>query len=118
MFANHLITGTNEITIDDGAQVMPGQLSPQQNAAISLPASLFGTIADRENVGVFFALYNTPILFSVDGRNSTRARAPRRAEVGSSVIAATVGPGLNFSKLQDNVTIVFRLSKERFNVRF
>ena len=97
---------------------MPGQLLPQQDAAISLPASLFGTIADRENVGVFFALYNTPILFPVGGGNSTRARAPRRTEVGSSVLAATVGPGLNFSKLQDNVTVVFRLSTERFDVRF
>ena len=97
---------------------MPGQLSSDQDAAISLPASLFRTIVDRENVGVFFALYTTPILFPVDGRNSTRARAPRRAEVGSSVLAATVGPGINFSKLQDNVTVVFRLSSERFNVRF
>ena len=86
---------------------MPGQLSPQQDAAISLPASLFQTITDREDVGIFFALYNTSTLFPVNG--GINRNASRRREVGSRVLAATVGPGLNFPNLAENVTIVLRL---------
>ena len=85
---------------------MPGQLAPQQDAAISLPASLFQTITDREDVGIFFALYNVSTLFPVNGG---RNRSEPRREVGSRVLAATVGPGLNFPNLIDNVTIVLRL---------
>ena len=116
MFVNRLKLGPDEFTLDDGVQVMAGQLSPQEDAAISLPASLFSSIVDREDVGIFFALYDSSTLFPVDGRNTTRRRAPRRAEVGSSVLAATVGPGLNFSMLSENVTVVFRLSTS-FKVR-
>ena len=86
---------------------MPGELSPRQDAAISLPASLFESINDREDVGIFFALYDTPTLFPVNGGNNRGA--PRQTEVGSRVLAATVGPGLNFPNLVDNVTIVLRL---------
>ena len=93
--------------IDDEDQVMAGQLSPQQDAAISLPASLFQTIDGREDVGIFFALYNTSTLFPVSG--GINRNALRRREVGSRVLAATVGPGLNFPNLEDNVTIVLRL---------
>ena len=85
---------------------MPGQLFPQQDAAISLPASLFQTITDREDVGIFFALYNSSTMFPVNGgRNSGD---PRRREVGSRILATTVGPGLNFQNLTKNITIVFR----------
>ena len=86
---------------------MPGQLSPQQDAAISLPASLFRTITDREDVGIFFALYNSSALFPVNG--GINHNASRQTEVGSRVLAATVGPGLNFPNLAENVTIVLRL---------
>ena len=85
---------------------MSGQLAPQQDAAISLPASLFQTITDREDVGIFFALYNVSTLFPVNGGRNRNE--PRRREVGSHVLAATVGPGLNFQNLMENVTIVLR----------
>ena len=100
------LIGNNEFEIDDGDEVMPGELSPRQDAAISLPASLFESITDREDVGIFFALYDTPILFPVN-RGSSRDES-RRTEVGSRVLAATVGPDLNFQNLTENVTIVLR----------
>ena len=102
----HSVIGNEEFAIADEDQVTPGRLSPQQDAAISLPASLFQNIIDREDVGIFFALYNTSTLFPVNGginRNNSRRR-----EVGSRVLAATVGPGLNFQNLTENVIIVLR----------
>lgn len=84
----------------------PGELSPQYDAAVSLPASLFQRITDRDDVGIFFALYNSSVLFPVNRRN--RSSAPRVPKVGSRVLATTVGPGLNFSELTENITLVFR----------
>ena len=86
---------------------MPGELLMDQTAAISLPASLFQTITNEEDIGIFFALYNASILLPVNGGSSRNA--PRRTEVGSHILAAIVGPGLNFSNLLENVTIVFEL---------
>ena len=86
---------------------MPGQLAPQQTAAINLPASLFAIINDRPNVGVFFALYNTSILFPVNG-GSNRDDS-MRSEVVTDVLAATVGPGIVFQNLEENVTVVLRV---------
>ena len=88
---------------------MPGQLSPQQYAAIRLPASLFRVIGDRDNVSVFFALYDAPILFPVNGGNSISSDGSIQTEVGSSVLAATVGPDINFMNLEEPITIVLRL---------
>ena len=85
----------------------PGQLSPQQDAAISLNASL---IDERDNVGIFFALYDTPILFPIDRGNSIiNTDGSIQTKVGSRVLAATVGPGLNFQNLDDPVIVVLRL---------
>jgi hypothetical protein len=86
---------------------MPGELPIDQTAAIRLPASLFKTITNQEDVGIFFALYNTSTLLPVNGGFSRDA--PRRTEVGSHILAAIVGPGLNFSNLMQSVTIVFEL---------
>lgn len=91
-----------------GDQVQPGRLPIQLDAAISLPPSLFQRIDDRPNVGIFFALYETPILFPVAGE-SGESRLPRQTVVGSDIIAATVGPGLNFQNLTEPVTILLRL---------
>ena len=88
---------------------MPGQLLPQQDAAINLPGTLFGMIGDRTNVGVFFALYNSSVLFPVNGGRDFNSNNPVRTEVGSRVLAATVGPGINFQNLQDPVIIVLRV---------
>ena len=87
--------------------MIPGQLAPQQTAAINLPASLFAIINDRPNVGVFFALYNTSVLFPVNG-GSNRDQ-PVRTEVVTDVLAATVGPGIVFQNLEENVTVVLRV---------
>ena len=110
----HSVIGNNEFTIDDEDQVMPGRLSSRQDAAISLPASLFQNITDREDVGIFFALYNTSTLFPVDG--GINRNASRRREMGSRVLAATVGPGLNFQNLTENVTIVLRRTTEYVSI--
>ena len=88
---------------------MSGELPPQQNAAIRLPASLFKMITDRDNVSVFFALYDTPVLFPVNGGNSISSDGSVQTEVGSSVLAATVGPDINFQNLAEPITIVLRL---------
>ena len=91
-----------------GDQVEPGQLPAQFDAAISLPASLFGRIDDRLNVGVFFAFYEISNLFPVAGE-SGGSSLPRQTVVGSDIIAAAVGPGLNFQNLDEPVTILHRL---------
>ena len=88
--------------------VRSGRLQPQQHAAISLPHSLFEMIGDRTDVGVFFVLYDRPTLFPVDGRRNN-SDVPRQTDVGTRVLAATVGPGLNFQNLADPVVIVLRL---------
>ena len=88
---------------------MPGELPPQQNAAIRLPASLFEMITDRDNVSVFFALYDTPVLFPVNGGNSISSDGSVQTEVGSGILAATVGPDINFQNLAEPITIVLRL---------
>lgn len=91
-----------------GDQVEPGQLPAQIDAAISLPPSLFERINDRPNVGIFFGFYETPTLFPV-GRESDGATLRRQTVVGSDIIAATVGPGINFQNLDEPVTILLRL---------
>ena len=113
----HSLTGdNNKPDLGPGNQVTPGQLLPQQDVAISLNASLFELIDDRDDVGIFFALYDNSTLFPVDGGSNVNndIDIPIRTEVGSHVLAATVGPGLDFPDLTDNIIIVFRLVK---NVR-
>ena len=61
------------------------------------------------NVSVFFALYDTAILFPVNGGNSRNNDGSKQTEVGSSVLAATVGPDINFQNLIEPITIVLRL---------
>ena len=105
--------GNGKPILGDGNEV--AQLMPSQNAAISLPASLFETITDRENVGLFFALYDTSILFPVNGESNISKDTPRQSEVGSRIVATTVGPDLHFENLKETVTIILRLTN---NVRF
>ena len=113
----HSLTGdNNKPDLGPGNQVTPGQLLPQQDVAISLNASLFELIDDRDNVGIFFALYDNSTLFPVDGGSNINSNKPRQTEVGSRVLAATVGPGLNFQNLDDPVIIVLRIVTEQ-NVR-
>lgn len=100
--------GDNDLLLGPGDQVEPGQLPAQFDAAISLPPSFFERINDRLNVGIFFAYYETPILFPVVG-DSGGSSLSRQTVVGSDIIAATVGPGINFQNLDEPVTVLLRL---------
>ena len=85
---------------------MQGELHPTQDAAVNLPASLFQQIENRTMIGIFFTLYNAPTLFPI---NSERSVYSDEADIGSPILSITVGPGLNFVKLEHNITIVLRL---------
>ena len=95
----------NDLTLGD--QVTTDQLAPKQDAAINLPPSLFEQINDSSTVGLFFALYNDPTLFPV-GEGNTDISGLKQTRVGSSVLATTVGPGISFENLEDNVTVTLR----------
>ena len=108
------ILDTDEIILATGDEVRPGQLSPQHTAAISLPATLFQQIIDHKNVGIFFAVYSTPVLFPVKQGNKVNSFSTSQTVVGSHVLAATVGePKLRFENLKENVTVVFRLTTDK-----
>ena len=81
-------------------------------ASVVLPPELFYDVdASRDPVGVFFALYSEPTLFPV--RQSERTEndiSSLRSEVASSVVASTVGPGLDFSSINPPVVINLRFS--------
>ena len=102
------VVGENEVTLDSGDTVTTDQLSSELDAAISLPASLFERIDDRDSIGIFVTLYNTPILFPV-GRKYSALNSLKQRIVGSQVLAATVGPGINFQNLDEPVTILLQL---------
>ena len=91
-----------------GDLVEDGQCAPQLDAFIGLPASLFGRIDDRPNVGIFFAYYELPIIFPVGGEHI--GNLSKKTVVGSQVLAATVGPSasLNFQNLNEPITIILR----------
>ena len=86
-----------------------------ETAAAFLPASLFQSTTGRDSisVGIFFAVYDTGVLFPIT--NSTEINQETNAStttiVGSPVIAATVGSGLNFDGLAEPVTILLRLNQ-------
>ena len=92
--------------------MMPGQLSPEQDAAIGLPPSLFKHIDTRinNNIGLVFGLYDRPTLFPVGGQNNSQIG--KRTEVGSSIISALVGVDLEFQNLAQPVTSTFRLQNK------
>ena len=94
---------------DQVAQVIPGPLSLQQNIdAISLPQSLFQTINDSANIGVFYGLYETATLFPVSPRN-TDGSAPRQTQVCSRVLATTVGQNVTIVNLKEPVVVTLTL---------
>jgi len=103
-FSSSNLTGaTNPIT-----------LSASENAAVFLPASLFQLITDHIDVGILFAVYNTGVLFPIENDMETIAErnSSIRTVVGSPVLAATVGPGLNFVELAEPVRVLLRLNEE------
>ena len=90
--------------LEEGFILPPGAL-----ASVSLPPQLFSTIFDRDLVGVFFALYEEPTLFPPREAEGVTESTLRQA-VASSVVAANVGPGLDFSNLEPPVEINLRLT--------
>ena len=97
---------------DQVAQVIPGQPSLQQDIdAISLPQSLFQTINNSANIGVFYGLYETATLFPV-GRGNTDKSAPRQIQVCSRVLATTVGQNITILNLEEPVTVMLRLQEK------
>ena len=111
-----MYTAGNDPVLASGDQVMPGQLSLQQDVAISLPESLFQMINDSTNVGVFFGLYERATLFPVGG-GSTDNSALRQAQICSRVLAATVGQNMNLQNLEQPITVVLRLQDKDGMVR-
>ena len=85
-------------------------LNEDETAAAFLPPSLFRNITNLENIGSFYAVYNMGTLFPItDTAQGTNASAA--TVVGSPVLAATIGSGLNFSGLEDPVRILLRLNE-------
>ena len=90
-----------------------------ETAAAFLPPSLFQSIP-RLDVGIFFAVYDVGVLFPI--MNSTQIDQTNNASittvVGSSILAATVGPGLSFSGLEEPVSILLRLNEVSYRSSF
>ena len=88
-------------------------LSEDETAAAFLPASLFGSVTGRDDLGIFFAVYNIGVLFPI--ANDTQMHQDTDASVttvvGSPVLVATVGPGLNFTGLEEPVRILLRMNE-------
>ena len=84
------------------------RLSPEENAAIRLPASTFAQIQDQRDLGVFVGYYESATLFPV----SSPSDALKQAQVCSNVIAATVGQNMSIENLKEAVTIAFRLENK------
>ena len=99
----------------DREHVIPGHLFPEQNAAISLPASLFNSIStvDMNNVGMFFGLYENATLFPVGRESSTKSKTSH-TQVCSGVLAATVGQAISIQDLSpdESVMVTFRLQNK------
>lgn len=92
------------------------QLTPDQDAAINLPQSVFQQVNDSENVGIFFGRYEAATLFPVDGGTATIG-ARREAQVCSRVLAATVGQNVSIQNLEQPVTVLLRLQDKEGMVR-
>ena len=82
-------------------------LQEDQDAAISLPPSLFADLdlVNTTEVGIGFTFYETAALFPLP------EGSPSNLTIGSSVIGALVG-GQSFSDLQDPVIIFLHLTNQ------
>ena len=72
-------------------------------------------ITDRglDNIGSFFAVYDTGVLFPITNATEIdqETNATVTTVVGSPVLAATVGLQLSFSELKEPVSILLRLNE-------
>ena len=80
------------------------------SATINLPPSLFNNVpADRPLIGVFFALYENSALLPASGEITKDNETIADIAVGSYIVGATVGPGIDFVNLNPPVTITLGL---------
>ena len=107
----HMELAANGRSFSSGRQM--GNITRNETAAAFLPASLFQLITNQDSVAMFFAVYDTGVLFPITNATELvqRTNASVTTVVGSPVLAATVGPGLNFSVLMEPVRISLRLNE-------
>ena len=84
-------------------------LNKDETAATFLPASLFQSITKHDNIGSFYAVYNTAVLFPI-AQTDQEMNTSVTTVVGSPVLAATIGLQQNFSELTEPVRILLRLN--------
>ena len=101
----------NGTSFSGGCQT--GNATLNETAAAILPASLFQLITNQDSVAIFFAVYDTGVLFPITNARELvqRTNASITTVVGSPVLAVSVGPGLNFNGLVEPVRISLRLNE-------
>ncbi len=81
-------------------------------AIISLPAELFNQVppADRRLIGLYFSLYENAALFPTNLSAVVRDNVKvQETFVGTPIVGATVGPGIDFVTLDPPVVITLGL---------
>lgn len=87
------------------------QTISQEDTSISLPPSLFNNQnipLDYPNIGIAFGNYYIATLFPVGGERAGSIGG-RQTQVGSNIVSAIVGRGIEFKNLLEPVTSRFRL---------
>lgn len=87
------------------------QTISQEDTSISLPPSLFNNqniSLDHPNIGIAFGNYYIATLFPV-GEERAGSIGGKQTQVGSNIVSAIVGRGIEFEKLLEPVTTRFRL---------
>ena len=91
---------------------VPSDAGVPMPMSISLPPSIFKRLSDAEansTTGLVFTVYRKSTLFPV-GRNAlSDSLVDTTTKVGTNIIAASVGRGVEFDNLQDAVTITLQL---------
>ena len=101
------LSGENLTEVEESS---PSPLSPDQNASIHLPASLFAQIKNQTDIGVSVGVYETATLFPVSRHSG--AVGSSQTQVCSNVVTAIVGQSMNTENLEDPVTITFTLNNK------
>ena len=68
--------------------------------------------ADANSTGLVFTVYRRSTLFPVGRKASSNSMAGTTTEVGTNIIAASVGRDAGFEKLRDPVMIVLQLESQ------
>ena len=84
-----------------------------ETAAAFLPAFLFQSITDFDNIGSFYIVYDTGVLFPITNATELvqETNATVTTVVGSPVLAVSIGLQLSFSGLAEPVRILLRLNE-------